>query len=270
VVGDFIKSYWHHKNVWIIGASSGIGAQLAHELYAQGAELTLSSRRINLLQLLKQSLIQDSASESRIKLFPLDVTDPRQCHDITLQLKSQWDHLDTCIIVAGQYLALPASELNPDTLKLVTDLIDVNLYGPLRVLSEVIPWFMSQSYGQIGLVSSVAGYGGLPHSMAYSSSKAALNNLGETLSIDLHPYGIHVSYICPGFVDTPMTAERSIPMPAMISANSAARQILKGLENKQIEIHFPKRFTIFLKILRLLPRSWYVTLFRFLSTGTKT
>ena len=263
------KSYWQHKNVWIIGASSGIGAQLARELYIKGAHLTLSARRLNLLQELKQSLIKDPITDSRIKLLSLDITDPHQCHDILLQLKTQWSHLDACIIVAGQYLALPASELNSETLKQVTDLIDVNLYGPLRVLSEVIPWFLSQSYGQIGLVSSVAGYGGLPHSMAYSSSKAALNNLGETLAMDLHPYGIHVSYICPGFVDTAMTAERSIPMPAKISSNAAAREILKGLEKKQIEIHFPKRFTVFLKILRLLPRAWYVALFRILSTGTK-
>lgn len=263
------KSYWKHKNVWIIGASSGIGAQLACELYMQGAELALSARRLKLLQELKQSLIHEPTSEARIRLLPFDVIDPHQCHTTFLQLKTHWNHLDACIVVAGQYMTLSASELNPETLKQVTDLIDVNLYGPLRVLSEVIPWFISQSYGQIGLVSSVAGYGGLPHSMAYSSSKAALNNLGQTLAIDLHPYGIHVSYICPGFVDTPMTAERSIPMPAKISANSAAKKILNGLEKKQIEIHFPKRFTFFLKMLHLLPRSWYVILFRFFSTRTK-
>jgi NAD(P)-dependent dehydrogenase (short-subunit alcohol dehydrogenase family) len=109
-------------------------------------------------------------------------------------------------------------------------------------------------------VSSVAGYGGLPTSLVYGATKAALINLTETLYLDLAPRGIGVYLINPGFVKTPLTDRNTFRMPALISADEAAAEILAGLARGCFEIHFPRRFTRWLKLLRVLPYRWYFAL----------
>jgi len=106
-------------------------------------------------------------------------------------------------------------------------------------------------------VASVAGYRGLPHAMAYGPTKAALQHLAETLYLDLRPAGIGVSVINPGFVATPLTAANRFDMPALLTPEQAARYIVRGWERGRFEIHFPKRFTLWLKLMRLLPHGWY-------------
>jgi short-subunit dehydrogenase len=115
-------------------------------------------------------------------------------------------------------------------------------------------------------MASVAGYRGLPNSLAYGPTKAALINLAETLYLDLHNQGVGVSLINPGFVETPLTAQNDFKMPALISPAQAAEAILKGWARGQFEIHFPKRFTFWLKVLRCLPYSVYFALTRRLNS----
>jgi len=122
--------------------------------------------------------------------------------------------------------------------------------------------YLKQGGGGIALVSSVAGYRGLPESLVYGATKAALINLCETLYLDLAPSGIAVYLINPGFVKTPLTDKNTFAMPALISAADAATEIIQGIEQGQFEIHFPKRFTLWLKWLRLLPYRWYFPLIR--------
>ena len=107
------------------------------------------------------------------------------------------------------------------------------------------------------LVSSVAGYRGLPKSLVYGPTKAALINLTETLYLDLHPKGLGVCVVMPGFVKTPLTAQNDFRMPALIEPDEAAREIVAGLERGDFEIHFPRRFTGWLKLMRLLPYRLY-------------
>ena len=110
------------------------------------------------------------------------------------------------------------------------------------------------------MVSSVAGYGGLPSSLIYGATKAALINFTETLYLDLAPRGIGVYLINPGFVKTPLTDRNEFKMPALISAEQAAEEMIKGFEDGKFEIHFPKRFTFWLKLLRFLPYGIYFLL----------
>jgi short-subunit dehydrogenase len=121
----------------------------------------------------------------------------------------------------------------------------------------VLPILLKQGAGGIGIVASIAGLRGLPQALIYGPSKAALINLCESLYLDLRPRGIGVYLVNPGFVETPLTAGNDFAMPALISASTAAAELLRGLERGEFHIHFPKRFTNWLRLLRLLPYHWY-------------
>jgi len=121
----------------------------------------------------------------------------------------------------------------------------------------VLPMLLSQRSGGIAIVSSVAGYSGLPKALVYGPTKAALINLAESLYMDLSPAGIDVYLVNPGFVKTPLTAENDFTMPALISAQAAAQATLAGIEAGRFEIHYPRRFTGMLKFARLLPYRLY-------------
>jgi short-subunit dehydrogenase len=136
----------------------------------------------------------------------------------------------------------------------------VNTLGALQILDAVVPSMLQRASGHVSLISSVAGYRGLPLSLAYGPTKAALINLAESLYLDLQPHGIGVSLINPGFVDTPLTAQNQFQMPALITADEAAQAIVRGWQRGEFEIHFPKRFTRVMKLLRLLPYRAYFPL----------
>jgi NAD(P)-dependent dehydrogenase (short-subunit alcohol dehydrogenase family) len=138
--------------------------------------------------------------------------------------------------------------------------MDVNYNGALRVLAGLLPALLAQGHGHISLVSSVAGYRGLTNGLVYGPTKAALTHLAEGLYLDLHPQGLGVSVISPGFVETPATAVNDFSMPALISAAQAAQHMLSGWAAGDFEIHFPKRFTRFMQLLRILPDRWYFAL----------
>jgi NAD(P)-dependent dehydrogenase (short-subunit alcohol dehydrogenase family) len=146
----------------------------------------------------------------------------------------------------------------------------VNYDGALYMLDAVLPVLMAQSRsgrgGHLSLVASVAGFRGLPKSMAYGPTKAALIHLAETLYLDLAPMKLGVSLVNPGFVETPLTAQNDFRMPALITPEEAAREMLAGWARGDFEIHFPKRFTLWLKGLRHLAYTPYFAAVR-RSTG---
>jgi short-subunit dehydrogenase len=139
-------------------------------------------------------------------------------------------------------------------------LVDINLRGVLNCLDAVLPILLRQGAGGIGIVSSSAGYSGLPRALIYGPTKAALINLCESLYLDLRPRGIGVYLINPGFVDTPLTAANDFPMPGLMSPQDAATTLLAGVQAGKFHIHFPRRFTNWLRLARLLPYSWYFPL----------
>ena len=158
------------------------------------------------------------------------------------------------LIVAGAYNEMRADSFD---LAIVNQLIDVNLRGVFNCLDAVLPTLLVQNQGGIGIVSSVAGFSGLPKALIYGPTKAALINLCESLYLDLHPRGNAVYLINPGFVETPATAGNAFTMPALISAERAAEEIIGGMERGHFHIHFPKRFTNWLRMARLLPYRCY-------------
>jgi NAD(P)-dependent dehydrogenase (short-subunit alcohol dehydrogenase family) len=136
----------------------------------------------------------------------------------------------------------------------------VNLDGAMHLLAPLVGPLLARGSGHISLVSSVAGYRGLPGSLAYGPTKAALIHLAEVLHLDLRPRGIGVSVVTPGFVSTPMTAQNDFAMPAMVTPEAAARAMVQGWERGHFMIDFPRRFTRVLALLRLLPYRLYFAL----------
>ncbi len=138
--------------------------------------------------------------------------------------------------------------------------LDINYLGALHVLDAVLPHLLARGQGHLSLVASVAGYRGLPNSLAYGPTKAALINLAETLYADLRPRGLGVSLVNPGFVETPLTAQNRFPMPGLITPEQAAWAMVQGWQRGRFELHFPKRFTLWMKLWQWLPYRLYLPL----------
>lgn len=241
-----LLSDWRGKTVWLVGASSGIGEATAHALHAQGARVVVSAR--------KSALLDDFVrAHPGSQAVTLDVTDAHAVKTAATALLAQGP-LDCVVYCAGHYQAMRATQLN---LADMTRHVDVNYTGALHVLDAVLPAMLARGAGHFSLIGSVAGFGGLPNSLAYGPTKAALINLAEVLYLDLHRQGLGVSLINPGFVQTPLTANNTFAMPALLTPEQAAQAILKGWAQGAFEIHFPKRFTLWLKALRLLPYRAY-------------
>lgn len=239
---------WHGKRIWIIGASTGIGAEVAQQLLAKGALVALSARN-------QQQLSRIAQSHPQALTLPLDITDHASLQAAHDQLLLIWKQLDLVLVVAGTYNAMRATSFN---LADVNHVLDVNVRGVYQCLAVILPTLLQQGAGGIGIVGSVAGYSGLPEALAYGPSKAAVINLCESLYIDLRPRNIAVYMINPGFVATPMTADNDFRMPALMTAPAAAQAMIKGIEQGRFHIHFPGRFTNWLRLARLLPyRSYF-------------
>lgn len=240
---------------WITGASSGIGRALALKLAENGWTVAATAR--------SEDALQDLAAQSdplagTIWAYPGDVretdTMARQCRQIAEDLGP------IALLVANAGVYLPQDGLKADPEAFRTS-FDVNLMGTVNVLLPAIEQMRQAGRGQIGVVSSVAGYRGLPTSAAYGASKAGLINMVESLKFDLDRAGIRIQLINPGFVDTPATRSNPFPMPDILSADEAAREIVRGLSHPaQFEISFPKSFVRKLKALSLLPYSAYFAL----------
>lgn len=253
---------WAGRRVWLVGASTGIGRATASALHAAGASVVVTARSA-------AGLHTFVAAHPGAVAVPLDVTDAQSVQAATDQVLNL-GVLDCVVYCAGHYHAMDAQHIDLDDLLRHNQ---VNYVGAATLLAAVVPRLLVQAInpatgqrGNISLMGSVAGYRGLPNSLAYGPTKAALINLAETLYLDLHRSAIGVSLINPGFVDTPLTAQNQFAMPALISPAQAAQAILKGWACGAFEIHFPKRFTLWLKLLQLLPYSLYFAITRRLNT----
>ncbi len=243
---------WRQQRIWLLGASSGIGEALARALAARGARVALSARRVERLDALARELPNTLA-------LPCDAADPPALALAAEKLLAAWGGVDLAIYLAGDYQPMRAWDYDHGVAE---RLLAVNLLGAMAFAAALTPIFLRQGRGQIAFVSSVAGYRGLPKALAYGPSKAALGNFAEALYLDLAPRGLGVRLINPGFVATPLTAKNDFAMPALITPEQAAEEILHGLAGSAFEIHFPKRFTRWLKLLRLLPYRLYFPLVR--------
>ena len=239
---------WQGKRVWLVGASSGIGAAVAKELERQGARLAVSGRNVDKLRRLN---IQTAL------LLPCDATDTASLADARQRLLAAWGGVDLVIYLAGDYVPMRADNFD---LAVAEKIVAVNFNGAMRLAATVLPDLPVG--GGIAFVASVAGYRGLPKALAYGPGKAALIHFAECLHIDLAPKGIGVWLINPGFVSTQLTARNDFTMPALQTPEQAAIATVDGFKTGNFEIHYPKRFTRFMKFMALLPYRWYFPLLR--------
>jgi len=245
------------KIIWITGASSGIGKALAIKFAENGWIVAASARRENLLNELKQI-------NQNIYPFPLDVTEIENCKTVAKKILEQFKDIDICVFGTGMHDPKSEKTFN---LKKIREIMEVNYFGTMNSINSIYEYFSEKKSGQISIISSVAGYRGLPAAGAYCASKAALTSFAESLNFDMLKKNVRVSLISPGFIKTPMTDQNDFPMPMIKSPEFAANEIYKGLTiKKTFEIHFPKAFTYFLKFLQILPSSMY---FKLVAKGMK-
>tara|TARA_B100001564_G_scaffold165235_1_gene138897 strand:+ start:171 stop:932 length:762 start_codon:yes stop_codon:yes gene_type:complete len=245
------------KIIWITGASSGIGKALAIKFAEKGWTVAASARRENLLEDLNKF-------NPNIYSFPLDVTEIENCKLVANKIIEKFGGIDICVFGTGMHDPKSEKRFN---LNKIREIMEVNYFGTMNSINSIYEYFSEKKNGQISIISSVAGYRGLPAAGAYCASKAALTSYAESLNFDMQMKNVKVSLISPGFIKTPMTDQNDFPMPMIKSPEFAANEIFKGLtEKKSFEIHFPKAFTYFLKFLQILPSSIY---FKLVSKGMK-
>ena len=242
--------------VLVTGASSGIGRALALRFAGAGATVAASARRAGELERLAK---EAAGGPGRIVALPVDVADEAAMARACARVESEFGPIDLAVFNAGTHapISIAAFEAAP-----FRRLMEINYMGVVNGIAAVLPRFVGRRSGHIAVVSSVAGYRGLPQAAAYGPTKAALINLCEALKLDLDPLGVRISVINPGFIKTPMTDPNEFPMPFLMPVEAAAEAIVAGLERGKFEITFPRRFTFLVKLARILPYALYFPLIR--------
>ena len=238
------------KKIWITGASSGIGKSVAEKFANEGWKVAVSARR--------KELLDELAKNPNIVSFPLDVTNRNQINEVFKNIIDNFGELDICLFSSGTYEPKDEQNIDPDKIK---NVINVNFLGVIDCVKSVERYFKDKKSGHISIVSSIAGYRGLPNSSGYGPSKAALTNFSESIYFDFKKFGVRVSVVSPGFIKTPLTDKNEFPMPFLKTPEYAAEKIFNGLvKSSAFEIHFPKGLTLTLKFLRILPYRLYLFL----------
>ena len=238
----------NQKKIWITGASSGIGKELALKFAKESWQVAVSARR--------KELLDELALNKNISSFPLDVTDDVLVETTFSNVLKEFKNLDLCVFCSGAYDPKLELEINKAQIKKI---MNVNFFGVLNCIKTVEAYFKNKKDGHISIVSSIAAYRGLPNSSGYGPSKAALSNLTESLYFDFKKYNVRISLVSPGFIKTPLTDKNEFPMPFIKSPQFAANKIFKSLtKSKTFETHFPKELTYLLKFLRILPYRMYL------------
>tara|TARA_B100000614_G_scaffold193664_1_gene174830 strand:+ start:188 stop:946 length:759 start_codon:yes stop_codon:yes gene_type:complete len=236
------------KTIWITGGSTGIGKALAIKFASKNWNVAVSARRVELLNEL-------SDTYENISCFPLDVSDKEKCKEVFTEIKNKFENIDICFFSTGTWDPKKEKDIDVEQME---DVFQINFFGTVNCIKAVEQYFRDKRNGIITIVSSIAGYRGLPNSTGYGPSKSALNNLAESLYFDFKRYNVRVCLVSPGFIKTPMTDKNDFKMPFLKTPEYAAEKIYDGLVNKNVfEIHFPKSLTITLKLLSLLPSKIY-------------
>lgn len=236
---------------WVTGASSGIGRALALRLVREGWRVAASARNA--------AALAELAAEAGERLLPapVDVSDRAQVQELVSRIEVIHGPIDLAVLNAGTHLPTPIESFSAED---VGRLVAVNLMGVVHGLEALLARMTARGQGHIAVVSSVAGYRGLPTAAGYGATKAALINLCESLRFDCQRLGIKLQLVSPGFVETPLTDRNPFPMPFLMPVDRAVDRLVRGLAGNGFEITFPRRFTFLLKLLRCLPYRLYFPL----------
>ena len=246
---------------WITGASSGIGRALALDLARDGYKVMATARTLDKLETLA-----DEAKTFGGTIIPetCDVTDQDAMTALVSRIEKSHGKIALSVFNAGNYWPTEGNDLRMDAFRKT---YEINVFGVLTGLIPVVERYKHQGFGQIVIVSSVSGYGGLPKAAAYGSSKAAMINLAESLRFDFDSMNIGIQVVNPGFIDTPLTEKNEFAMPALMPVKKASRRMADGIASHAFEITFPRRFTWMIKMINHLPYALY---FKILGSITKT
>ncbi|TRL36361.1 SDR family NAD(P)-dependent oxidoreductase [Rhizobium straminoryzae] len=232
------------KLAWITGASTGIGRAVAERLVRDGWRVAVSARSADMLEAFA------AAHPGRVLAYPLDVTDREATLTVGDRIRAEHGPIDLALFSAGTYKRDSVRQF--DSRDLATT-INLNVLGTAQAMEAVIPAMVARRSGEIAVIASVAGLVGLPGGGFYGATKAALNNLCQSLAPELAREGVRLRIINPGFVETPLTAKNDFPMPFLISSEQAADAIVAGLKQDRFEIIFPWKMALAIKLLSLLP-----------------
>lgn len=248
------------KVVWITGASSGIGRELALRLADAGATVAASARS-------GEALAELAKLNPNIHAYPLDVTDKVAAAETANKVAGDLGPIDLAVLNAGIWRGMVVSDFSAERAK---QSWDVNYMGVVNTLDPVMKMMVARGQGQIGIVSSVAGYRGMLKGAAYAPTKAALISLSESLYPHLKMRGVDLTVICPGFIETPMTAGNTFPMPFIVPLDEAVTKIVKGLQRKAYEIAFPWKMVFLMKGLRALPHRVFFAIVNYAMVRAQT
>jgi len=221
------------SSIVLTGASSGIGEALALDYAAPGVALALTGRDAARLEAVATAC---RAKGATVIADTVDVTD-RERFLPWLTAFDESHPVDLVIANAG--ISIDKDNSSLDDFSIIRKTLDVNINGVLNTVEPLLQRMMARKRGQIGLVSSLAGFIGLPYSASYNASKAAVRVWGESIRYVLKKDGVGVSVICPGFVVSRITAEAPFPMPFMMTATRASSIIRRGLAANKARIAFP-------------------------------
>jgi NADP-dependent 3-hydroxy acid dehydrogenase YdfG len=240
---------WQGKRYWLVGASEGLGAALAHKINAAGAEVIVSARNADRLEELVQSL------PGRARAVAMDVRDDASVTEAAAEV----GEVDGLVYLAGVYWPMPSSEWKAEE---VTAMADVNFTGAVRVMGAVIPGMVARDAGHVVLTGSLSGFRGLPGAIGYTASKAGVMNLAESMRADLWRTGVRVQLANPGFIKTRLTDKNNFRMPFIMSPEQAAQQMFELMcDDSAFQRHFPRLFSYLFRLSRFLPDWAYYRLF---------
>ena len=245
-----------NKIAWVTGAGKGIGQQVSLQLAEAGWCVAATSRTKDDLNALASDSTDFAGS---IHPLSADITDRSSIDSLVEMIEDRLGPLDLAVLNAGTYLRFGLEEFSAERF---SEQIGINVIGTVNCLSPVLKRMKDRQKGQIAVVSSLSAYRGLPMASAYGASKAALTNMCEALKPECDLYGVGLSVVHPGFVRTPLTDRNEFPMPFLISADAAARELIDGLNKRKFEITFPTRFAWLMKCLRCLPYALYFRITR--------
>ncbi|GAB5387619.1 MAG: SDR family NAD(P)-dependent oxidoreductase [Alphaproteobacteria bacterium] len=244
------------KVAWITGASTGIGRATAIEMASRGWTIIASARTADKLESLRDEVTK-AGHPGKIVVIPADVTDRKGLHDVVDRIEKDVGKIDLALLNAGTFKKDTATRFDAEEFRRT---VDINIMGTVNSLEPLLPRMLKRKAGHIAIVSSVAGYRGLPYSLSYGTTKAGLINLAESLKTELDGHNVKVQVVNPGFVKTPLTDKNDFEMPMLMPVDKAAVALADGLEGNSFEITFPRKFTFWMKRLRGLPDRLYFPL----------
>lgn len=238
------------KLVWVVGASSGIGAESVVQMAVKGWHVIASARSKDKLDAL--------AEHENVSAIPCDVTDQVSVNTAFAHIVKDHGTPDLVLLNAGTYFNDQEDNFTAEAFKKT---FDVNVYGVAHCLEPVLKAFVERGKGHVALVASVAGFRGLPRSLSYGPTKAAMINMAEALYMTYKSQGIKVQVINPGFIKTPLTDKNDFKMPMLMPVDKAVEAMIRGLESNQFEIIFPWPFVVMKKLIDMLPNKAYLWIF---------